>query len=261
MSDVAIRANDLGVAFDLSLTGYRTLRKTVASLRRGLPRRLGKERFWALRNVDFTVESGEVLGVIGENGSGKSSLLLVIAGVLRPDEGTIEAYGRPTMLSLGAGFEEDLTGRENVYLNAAFLGFTRKATSRYMDRIVEFSELGSFIDVPLRKYSTGMRSRLGFSIAAHIEPEILLLDEIFAVGDAHFQRKSADKIQELMSQARAIVVVTHDMEFVRQSCTKALWLERGAVAGFGDPNAVVGAYLDQVDAPTQFESAEVTAGA
>jgi len=241
--ETALTVNGVGVLYDLQLTRPRTFRRTFVDRFRRSDRH-ESQRFWGLRDVSFEIETGDVLGVVGENGSGKSTLLRVIAGILRPDAGSVETHGRrPTLLSLGAGFEDELTGRENIYLDAAFLGFSRDDVARYFDRIVEFSELGKFIDVPVRKYSTGMRSRLGFSIAAHIEPEILLLDEILSVGDAGFQEKSLTKIRDLMDNAKSIVVVTHDSEFVRATCTKVLWLHEGRVRGYGEPDETVERYL------------------
>jgi ABC-type polysaccharide/polyol phosphate transport system ATPase subunit len=246
----AVVAENVGVRYDLRRTRKRTLRQILAEQlgRRNSTRTGQTSAFWALRNVSFTVEEGEVLGVIGRNGSGKTTLLLVMAGILEPDAGTITSFGKTsTLLTLGAGFERDLTGRENIYLNAAFLGFPRRKIEDRIDEIIEFSELDAFIDVPIRKYSSGMRARLAFSIAAHVEPDILLLDEILGVGDASFQRRSREKVEEMMVQAKAIVIVSHSMSFIRGACTKALWLSEGRVAALGEPDEVVEHYLANVD--------------
>jgi ABC-type polysaccharide/polyol phosphate transport system ATPase subunit len=198
--------------------------------------------------VSFELREGEVLGVIGRNGSGKSTLLLTLAGILRPDAGAVATFGKTaTLLTLGAGFEPELTGRENIYLNGAFFGLPKRRMDELLDEIVEFSELGAFVDVPLRKYSTGMRARLGFSIAAHIEPDILLLDEVLGVGDAAFQRKSKAKLEELIGRAKAIVVVTHSMGFVSEACTAALWLDEGRVAGYGPPDDITARYIEDAE--------------
>jgi ABC-type polysaccharide/polyol phosphate transport system ATPase subunit len=203
-----------------------------------------ESKFWAIREVSFAVRDGDVLGVIGRNGSGKSTLLLTLAGIIRPDFGTIQTLGlRPTLLTMTTGFESDLSGRQNIYLQGAYFGFSRAKINERMEEIIEFSELGSFIDAPIRTYSTGMRVRLAFSIAVHIEPEILLIDEVLGVGDVSFTEKSRQKLRELMEKAHAIVIVSHSMSFIRKTCTKVLWLSEGKIAGFGDPRDVVNAYI------------------
>ena len=243
----AIAARDVGVCYDLRLNANLTVRRSLNEWLRGVPkrRRPGKPKFWALRNVSFVVQPGEILGVIGRNGSGKSTLLLAIAGILQPDRGEIVTFGRTSaLLSLGIGFEPEATGRENVFLNGAFLGLSQREMDEKLDEIVEFSELGRFIDAPLRTYSTGMQQRLGFSVAAHIEPEILLLDEVLGVGDAAFQAKCVAKLEELIGKARAIVVVTHSPDFVVEKCSSALWLREGEVAAFGGPAETVEEYFE-----------------
>lgn len=240
--EVAIAAHGLGVRYDLRQTKGRTLRRSLAA---AVGARPGAEQgfFWALRDVDFVLAPGEILGVIGKNGSGKSTLLEVIAEIISPDEGTIQVSGRrPTLLTVGAGFERELTGRENIRLNAAYLGFSRKEMELLIEPIEEFSELGQFLDQPLKTYSTGMRARLGFSIAVHTDPDILLLDEVLSVGDADFQEKSRQRIVEMMSRARAIVVVSHTAGFIESTCSKVLWLEKGRVRDFGEPEPVIAGY-------------------
>lgn len=247
-SEFAIVARAAGVKYDLRLSRRRTLRQAVGA--RLAPRsersgRRGGHEFWALRDVTFALRHGEVLGVVGRNGSGKSTLLLTLAGVLRPDAGVVTTSGRAsTLLTLGAGFELDLTGRDNIYLNAAYLGFPQRKMAARLDDIIAFSELGPFIDAPLSTYSTGMRSRLGFSIAAHTEPDILLLDEVLGVGDAAFQRKSREKIDELMGQAQAIVIVAHNADLLASVATKVLWLDGGQLAAFGEPEETLERYLE-----------------
>lgn len=241
---LAIVARDVGVRYDLRMSHRRTLRQALADAAgRSAPTLDGPTSFWALRDVTFVAEKGDVVAVVGRNGSGKTTLLMAIAGILRPDTGVVRAFGRSSLLTIGAGFEPDLTGRENIYLNAALLGLTRPWIDRRIRAIIRFSELGQFIDVPLRKYSNGMRARLGFSIAVHTEPDLLLIDEVLGVGDEGFQQKSQQKLRELMAHARAIVVVSHSMAFVREMCTKALWLDEGRVAAWGAVDDVVDQYV------------------
>jgi ABC-type polysaccharide/polyol phosphate transport system ATPase subunit len=245
--EVAVAVTGVGVRYDLRITHQRTLRRALGELIHGRP---DEPPFWALRNVTFAVRAGETVGVIGKNGAGKSTLLLVLAGILRPDEGSVRTFGRTsTLLTLGAGFDGELTGRENVFLAGAFLGLSRAQLEQGFDEIVDFAELGAFIDVPLRKYSNGMRARLGFAIAAHVEPDVLLLDEVLGVGDASFQRKSTAKLHEMMDSAKAIVVVSHQMPFVQETCSKVLWLHEGRVAAWGEPSEVIGRYLSAAEQP------------
>jgi ABC-type polysaccharide/polyol phosphate transport system ATPase subunit len=243
---VAIVTENVGVCYDLRLTERLTFRRGVNEwVGDMLERRRGNSKFWALRDVSFTVRRGEILGVLGRNGSGKSTLLLTIAGILQPDQGRIATFGRTsTLLSLGIGFEPEASGLENIYLNGAFLGLTQRQMDAKRSAIVAFSELGEFINAPLRTYSSGMRQRLGFAIAAHIEPEILLLDEVLEVGDAAFKEKCVAKLEELIARASAIVVVTHSTKFVVEKCSHALWLHEGSVAGLGEPREIVERYVE-----------------
>ena len=246
---VAIVADKVGVCYDLRLTRYRTVRRSFSDWLHGLPeqRQRGSTKFWALRSVSFVVRPGEILGVIGRNGSGKTTLLLTIAGILQPDRGRIATFGHTSaLLSLGIGFETEATGLENIYLNGAFLGLSQRQIDAKLDEIVAFSELGPFLDAPLRTYSSGMLQRLGFSVAAHIEPDILLLDEVLGVGDAAFQAKCVAKLEDLIDKASAIVVVTHSTQFVLEKCSQALWLHEGTVAEFGDPSETVERYIREI---------------
>lgn len=244
--DFVIAAADVGIKYDLRLKRRRTLQHTLSQLvRGGASARLGRDEFWALRDVTFALRRGEVLAVVGSNGSGKSTLLQTIAGVLRPDTGAITTYGHSaTLLTLGRGFEVDLTGRENIHLNAAYLGFGRDQVVAHIDDIIDFSELGQFIEAPVSTYSAGMRARLGFSIAAHLDPEILLLDEVLGVGDANFKKKSHDKLEELMTSAQAVVIVSHSARFVSDLATKVLWLEGGRLKAWGEPEETLEAYAE-----------------
>jgi ABC-2 type transport system ATP-binding protein len=212
-----------------------------AAILRG--RRARYDEFTALKDVSFDVPRGATLGIIGSNGSGKSTMLKCLAGILFPESGTVTVRGRlSALLELGAGFHPELTGRENVHLNGAILGLTRKEIQRRYDDIVDFAGLSEFIDTPVKNYSSGMTVRLGFAIAANVEPEILLIDEVLAVGDASFQRKCAEKIEEFRESGRTIVLVSHATGQVEQLCETALWLERGDVQMMGPAVEVVNAY-------------------
>jgi len=202
--------------------------------------RVRAEEFWALKDVGFDVAEGSTTGLIGPNGSGKSTLLRIIAGILRPTEGSVVTRGRiAALLELGAGFHPELTGRENVYLNASILGLSRKETDSKFGSIVEFAELEDFIDTQVKFYSSGMFVRLGFAVAVHVDPQILLIDEVLAVGDEAFQRKCLAKIQSFQAEGRTIVFVTHAADLVRQICDQAVMLTKGEIMASGDPDEVV----------------------
>jgi ABC-2 type transport system ATP-binding protein len=220
---------------------FRRYREKPTSLKQRVGRlRTRAEEFWALKDVSFDVPEGSTTGLIGPNGSGKSTLLRIIAGILRPTEGQVVTRGRiAALLELGAGFHPELTGRENVYLNASILGLSRAETDAVFDSIVAFSELEDFIDTQLKFYSSGMVVRLGFSVAVHVEPQILLVDEVLAVGDEAFQRKCLARIQEFQQEGRTIVFVTHAADLVRQICDQAVMLQKGEIHVAGDPDEVV----------------------
>jgi ABC-2 type transport system ATP-binding protein len=201
------------------------------------------EDFWALRDVSVEVDEGRTIGLVGPNGSGKTTLLKIIGGILRPTEGRVETRGRiAALLELGAGFHPELTGRENVYLNASILGLSKRETDRHFDDIVAFSELENFIDNQIKTYSSGMFVRLGFAVAVHVDPRILLVDEVLAVGDEAFQRKCLARVRELQREGRTIVFVTHAMQLVHQICNEAVLLERGRVHTQGAVNDVIKAF-------------------
>ena len=203
------------------------------------------EDFWALRDVSFEVHDGETLGLLGHNGSGKSTLLKCVAGTLRPSHGTISTRGRlAALLELGAGFHGDLTGRENMYLNGSIIGFSRADIDRLFDEIVDFSELGQFIDLPVKHYSSGMVARLGFSIAVHVDPDVLLVDEVLSVGDEAFQRKCMERIRGFQRDGRTIFLVTHAADLVRQLCDRAAVLDHGQLVMVGEPNDAVRSFRD-----------------
>ncbi|GAB4550713.1 MAG: hypothetical protein OHK0023_16980 [Anaerolineae bacterium] len=209
-------------------------------------------RFWrrpkrvifnALRDVSLEVCRGETLGLIGVNGSGKSTLLKIIAGIYRPDRGHISVNGRlVALLELGAGFHPELSGRENIYLNGALYGYSRVDLSRRLEAILDFAEIERFADTPLKHYSSGMQMRLGFAVAMSVEAEIMLLDEVFAVGDAAFQAKCFARLREFQAQGRTLVLVSHSMESIRELCTRAVWLEQGRIAAYGPADGVIQAY-------------------
>jgi len=204
-----------------------------------------REEFWALQDVSFTVEKGETVGLIGPNGAGKSTVLKLISRIIEPTSGRIEVNGQVgALLELGAGFHPDLTGRENIYLNGSILGLSRAQIRRKLDTIIDFAELERFIDVPVKHYSSGMYVRLGFSIAVNTEPDILLVDEVLAVGDAAFQRKCLDRINRMRRKGVTIIFVSHSPEMVRTICPRALWLDNGRLVSDGSAEAVAARYLD-----------------
>jgi ABC-type polysaccharide/polyol phosphate transport system ATPase subunit len=235
-ADYAIAAADLGVRYDLRFTKKTTIRSSFAQM-------VGRghvEQFWALRHVELRVQRGESLAVIGPNGAGKSTLLQVLAGIIRPSEGAVDVVGHVSgLLTLGAGFDKELTGRENILLGGAFLGLDDAVTRELLPSIIDYAELGEFIEAPMRTYSSGMRARLGFAIATSVEPDILLLDEVLATGDANFRAKSKTRVIEIVAAAKAVVLVTHDMNWVTEYCNRAILIEKGVVVAEGEPADVV----------------------
>jgi lipopolysaccharide transport system ATP-binding protein len=227
----------------------RTLKEAVV---RGLRRTKPVDDFWALRDVSFSVAPGRMVGVVGPNGAGKSTLLRLAGGVGRADEGRVTVNGRiGALLDLGAGFHPDLTGRENVYINGVIAGLTRREVADRFADIVAFAELEEFIDSPLRTYSTGMHMRLGFAVAVHTDPDILLIDEILAVGDLAFQRKCLDRIDQFKARGCTILLVSHDASSIRQLCDEALWLRRGQLVAYGPADVVVRQYEEEMSAETR----------
>lgn len=242
----AVRIQDLGIRYNLRLTRRNTLKQSlVGMIRRG--EEVKQTHFWAIRNLNLDIRHGDNLGVIGPNGAGKSTLLLSLAGILAPSEGSVEMYGgTSTLLTIGAGFDGDLTGRDNIDLAGAFLGIPHQEMARITPDIIEFADIGPFIDAPLRTYSTGMRARLGFSIATSVIPDILLLDEVLGTGDQTFRAKSQQRIRDLIQTAKAVVVVTHDLGYVTEFCNRAILVERGGIVAEGRPSDVVTEYRDRV---------------
>ena len=238
----AIDAVDLGVQYSLRLTKKTTLRQSFMQMFSREP----LEPFWALRGVSFNLVRGESLGVIGPNGAGKSTLLQVLAGIIQPSEGAVEVHGHvSSLLTLGAGFDSELSGTDNILLAGAFLGLPDPVVRDLMPSIIEFADLGRFIDAPLKTYSSGMRARLGFAIATSVDPDILLLDEVLATGDADFRDKSKARVIELVKAAKGIVLVTHDMGWVTEYCNRAILLEQGRVIHEGDPAETVKIHVER----------------
>ena len=238
-STPAIEVDDVSKCFRLELNRPTSLKEAIL--------RLGKrdvKHLWALRNVSLTIGRGSFLGLVGHNGSGKSTLLRLMAGIHRPTSGRITARGRlSALLELGSGFHPELTGRENVYLNGAMLGLARRQMAEAMDSIIEFSGVGDQIDAPVKIYSSGMYVRLGFSVAVNVDPEILLVDEVIAVGDEEFQRRCLRHMESLRAGGTTIVLVSHDAALVRRLCDDVCWLDGGQLLAAGDPDEVLDAYL------------------
>lgn len=220
-----------------------------ALLQRSLLRDLRPDEvFLALDDVSFTVAKGQTLGVIGRNGSGKSTALKLVAGITKPTSGTVQVQGRiSALIELGAGFHPEISGRENVYINGIMLGLSRREIERRFDEIVEFAELEDFIDAPVKTYSSGMYMRLGFAVAIHVDPDVLLVDEVLAVGDEAFTHKCLDKFSEFKRRNKTILLVTHSLGLVERFCDEALWLDRGRNRGQGDPTRIIGAYMTDVE--------------
>ena len=248
--DYAVEISDVSKMFKLYHENVRSLKEKVL-----LFRKRGYERFWALEDINIKVEPGETLGIIGANGSGKSTLLKCITKILYPTTGKIITNGSiAALLELGAGFQPDLTGRENIYLNASILGFSRKEVDKKFDQIVAFSELDRFIDNHVRNYSSGMHIRLGFAIAINVEPDILLIDEVLSVGDEAFQRKCLERIEEIQEAGKTIIFVTHNVEVTKEICSNVVMLDHGHIIKSGNPRDVVN-YYHQVMETTE-ESSE-----
>jgi len=242
----AIRTRDLGVRFRLQHSG--------GSVQSGIVRFIkGRQKakdFWALRHVDLEVPHGTILGVIGANGSGKSTLLRVLSRILPPDEGAVEVDGKiSNLITLGAGFHQNLSGFENIFYNGILLGLSRDEIEAKIDEIVEFTELGDRIYTPVATYSSGMKARLGFSIAVHVDPEIILVDEVIGVGDAQFRERSTAKMRQLFESGVTVVMVLHNMQTIVEMCHQALWLDAGHPQKLGEPTEVVNAYLDSRGLP------------
>jgi lipopolysaccharide transport system ATP-binding protein len=257
LSDIAIRVDNLSKSYRIThLSKNDDLRELISAVCRSVfrhqrrgnsgldPSKASSEEFWALKEVSFEVRRGDVLGIIGRNGAGKSTLLKILSRITRPTAGSVEIRGRVgSLLEVGTGFHPELTGRENIYLNGAILGMKQTDISRKFDEIVAFAEIERFLDTPVKRYSSGMYTRLAFAVAAHLEPEILIVDEVLAVGDAQFQKKCLGKMGEVAEGGRTILFVSHNMSAISRLCEKALWLEGGRANRMGRSDAVIKEYL------------------
>ena len=254
MSDIAIRVEDLSKKYEITVGKHRhdTLRDQISESFSSLFHRNGhsrgqRESFWALKDVSFEVKPGEVIGVIGRNGAGKSTLLKILSRITVPTTGFAEIRGRVgSLFEVGTGFHPELTGRENIYLNGAILGMKKVEIERKFDEIVAFAEVEKFIDTPVKRYSSGMYVRLAFAVAAHLEPEILIVDEVLAVGDARFQRKCLGKMSEVAGEGRTVLFVSHNLAAVSQLCSRGILLSNGLITCEGSIDEVVDTYVKVV---------------
>ncbi len=243
--DVAVSVNNVGMRFNLSQERVDNLKEFVIKF---LRKDLKFNEFWALKDIDFEIKKGERLGVLGLNGSGKSTLLKVVSGVLKPSAGSVETRGVVApLLELGAGFSPEYTGRENIYLYGAVLGYTKEFLDERFDEIVDFSGLGEFIEVPLKNYSSGMKARLGFSIATVVEPDILILDEVLSVGDKKFRKKSENKILSMFDEGVTVMFVSHSLEQVLRLCNQAIILDSGRLVAKGPVEKVARIYKNMTE--------------
>lgn len=232
----AIIVDNVSMKFNLSKEKVDSLKDYII---KSIKKEIKYNEFWALQNVSFTVEKGDRVGILGLNGAGKSTLLKVIAGVFKPTEGSVTKHGKMVpLLELGAGFDQQYTGKENIYLYGAMLGYSKKFIEEKFDEIVEFSELKEFIDVPIKNYSSGMKARLGFSIATLVSPDILILDEVLSVGDAKFRKKSEKKVLSMFDKGVTVLFVSHSLQQVQRLCNKAMILEKGKLIAYGDIDTI-----------------------
>ena len=238
-SDIAIEVNDLVIGYK-NIKAY-SIKKNLLRLKK-----VHVEEFRAVRGVTFSVPQGQILGIIGKNGSGKSTLLRAIAGIFCPDEGTIDLKGHTvSLLSIGVGFQKEITGRENILLSGMLLGFSEEEIRAKMPQIIDFAELGKFIDMPVKTYSSGMHSKLAFAITANLETEIMLIDEVLSVGDERFKKKSYAKMKELISnKERTVVIVSHNISTLQELCDKVMWMHDGEIKRIGDPQSVLEEYQE-----------------
>lgn len=265
MSDIAIRVENLSKLYHIGhaqgRASYKTLRESMMDWAKIPGKWFSRnshheedDTIWALKDVSFDVKKGESVGIIGRNGAGKSTLLKILSRITEPTHGIIDIYGRvASLLEVGSGFHPELTGRENIYLNAAILGMKRKEIIYKFDEIVHFAEIEKFIDTPVKRYSSGMYLRLAFAVAAHLEPEILLVDEVLAVGDAEFQKKCLGKMDDISKSGRTVIFVSHQMNAVRTLCKQTLLLSKGQLEAFTDSDEVISKYMDS-NAPDEWNS-------
>ena len=244
-NDIAIKVDDVSIKFNLSQEKLDSLKEYVLKLFHG---KVKYDEFWALQDVNFELKKGERLGILGLNGAGKSTLLKVIAGVYKATTGTVERHGVVApLLELGAGFDIQYTARENIYLYGAVLGYSREFIEEKFDEIIEFAELGKFVDVPLKNYSSGMKSRLGFAICTAVKPDILILDEVLSVGDAKFKKKSEKRVTDMFDDGVTVLFVSHSLAQVKRLCNKAIILDHGKMIAYGDINEVAPIYEKMIE--------------
>ncbi|MCR5742139.1 MAG: ABC transporter ATP-binding protein [Lachnospiraceae bacterium] len=247
MEKEMVKVDNVSIRFRLQTDRISSIKETIVALIKG---KLKYREFWALNDVSFSVNKGEVMGIVGHNGAGKSTVLKIISGIMKPTKGKVTLGGNVVpMLELGSGFDYDLTGRENVFLNGAILGYSKEFLYSKYDEILAFSELGEFIDQPIRNYSSGMLMRLAFSIATVVNPEILICDEVLAVGDERFQAKSRKRMMELMGGGTTVLFVSHNIDQIREMSNRVVWLDHGRVKMIGEPEEVCAAYREWLNRP------------
>lgn len=240
-----IEVKNVSMRFNLGVEKNFSLKQFFVDFFSFKKKKKKKEEFWALKNLNFDVKSGEVVGFVGSNGAGKSTLLKIVAGVMKPTKGTVNSYGNICpMIELGAGFDPDLTARENIYLNGAVMGYSEELLNRKFQEIVDFSELHDFLDVPVKNFSSGMVARLAFSVATIVEPEILIVDEILSVGDIAFQAKSEEKMLSMIRGGTTVLYVSHSIESIKKLCDRVVWIEHGEVQMIGKTATVIEKYLE-----------------
>lgn len=255
-NEISIELQNVYLTFKVSTEKVDTIKENFINFVKGKKTKLIE--ISALNDISFRIYKGEKVGIIGYNGAGKSTLLNTICGIYSPDEGTIKTNGTISpLLSLGAGFEYNYSGRQNILLNGAVLGYDKEFIYEKMDEIIEFSELGEYIDIPIKNYSSGMLAKLGFSIATAVEPDILIVDEILGVGDVTFQKKSTDKIRSLMDGGTTVLFVSHSIPQVRSICDKAIWIDKGSIKEIGEVNAVCDHYLKDAEKATNEQMANI----
>lgn len=243
-NEIAISVKDVSVKFNLSQEKVDNLKEYVIRLLHG---NVQYDEFWALKHINFEVEKGDRVGILGLNGAGKSTLLKVIAGVYKPTEGKVTKQGIiAPLLELGAGFEKQYTARENIYLYGAVLGYSKAFLDEKFDEIIAFSELKKFVDVPIKNYSSGMKSRLGFAICTAVNPDILILDEVLSVGDAKFRKKSEKKVMDMFDTGVTVLFVSHSIEQVQRICNKAMILDQGEMIAYGDIDEISEKYMEMI---------------
>ncbi|MBY0220376.1 ABC transporter ATP-binding protein [Paenibacillus illinoisensis] len=246
MSNIIVEVNNVSMKFNLYKEKISSFKEYLIKLLQG---KMQYEEFWALREVSITIEKGEIFGVIGYNGAGKSTFLKLVSGIMKPAIGSVKINGSiAPLIELGAGFDPELSARENIFLNGAVLGYSKYYMEQKFQEIISFSELEEFVDIAVKNYSSGMYARLGFSIATSIQPDILIVDEILSVGDIKFQEKSLNKIKEMIGLGTTVILVSHNLEQIKSICNRVMWLEKGEIRLVGEPEEVVKEFLKEGEA-------------